>query len=251
MEENNNFLYNGYLLVIDVGGWCMDAKCKELNYHEIGYDIQSLKDCFRQFVDEKLEKEMKLLETFNYLGWELDIYEDKGDYVGINTDLHYQDKRILKACLTENFIQFIKDGRVNKMVEPEKVTDKTPKETFTYKGFTVEIKTLGMAPGIGWIYGGQCKDIYLSISGYLKKSDVIDAAINVIDSKLKEKEVKEVSSIDKDKKIEELVKVISGLNKKLEEKDNKIERLKEFEKENIFLKKKLDTIRIEIFKKAE
>lgn len=30
MEENNNFLYKGYLLVIDVGGWCFDAECREL-----------------------------------------------------------------------------------------------------------------------------------------------------------------------------------------------------------------------------
>lgn len=247
MEENNNFLYNGYLLVIDVGGWCMDAKCKELKYHEVGYDVTSLKDCFKQFIDEKLEKEkeMKLIETFNYLGWELLIYDDKGDYVGVNTDLHYQDKRILKACLTENFIQFIKGGRVNKVVEQEKVTDKTPKETFTYKGFTVEILTLGMAPGIGYIYGGQCKDVYLSISGYLKKSDVIDAAINVIDSKLKEKGVKEVPMEDKDKKIAKLVEVIDGLNKKLEEKDNKIERLK---KDNEIFQKKIAAVKLEIWK---
>lgn len=220
--EENNFLYKGYLLVIERYGLYWSAECKELDYDNTGSSIPSLKDYFMEFVNDKLEKEkteMKFIETFNYNGWDLDIYDNKGDYVGVNSDLHYLDKRILKTSLTEKFIQFIRGGRVNKKEEEDLLV--TSSYEIVYRDYILKVKESSNNSytgkcDAGW-YGGKYTSLSLLVSEFRK---FVDRNIEELVWEMKEKQV------EKDKKIEELIKVISGLNKKLEDKDKKIERLK-------------------------
>lgn len=56
MEENNNFLYKGYLLVITKNSFYYTGECKELNFKRNLTSISDLVDNFERFVNAKLDQ---------------------------------------------------------------------------------------------------------------------------------------------------------------------------------------------------
>lgn len=87
---------------------------------------------------------MKFLETFSYLGWDLDIYYQKGQgYEGVNEDLHFLTKAKYKIEVIHLFKQYIDSGRG---LENEKPRNNIIK----YRDFELEV-TLNIEDGL--IYG--------------------------------------------------------------------------------------------------
>ena len=104
MEENNNFLYKGYLLVIEPYNWYWHGKCKELDYNCYEYAIPVLKSSFLKFVDEKLER---VTEIFEYKGYVLVIEEHGWFYDGVCKELNFGDTSSDTDYLKKDFKELV------------------------------------------------------------------------------------------------------------------------------------------------
>lgn len=245
MEENNNFLYKGYLLVVSRQSWChWWSECKELEYYATSSSIPFLKELFKQFVDEKLAKEKEMTEQaeedygwkvkfigfYYHNGYVLKLFsvDDVPNYFPRSYKYVGECDKFLFSKFAGDTVEdvkarFIDSVEKNKM--PDKVVEKkeekrienSTKETSVYKGYFLEVI---LDPTLN-LYKGVCKELNLTIVEEVVEN-LQDRFISYINSwRLADK-----STEDKDKKIAKLIEVIDGLNKKLEEKDTKIERLK-------------------------
>jgi len=60
MEENNNFLYKGYLLVVEFHGYYYSGKCEELGYEDTSSDTDYLKKDFKKLVDNAIKEKEQI-----------------------------------------------------------------------------------------------------------------------------------------------------------------------------------------------
>lgn len=60
MEENNNFLYKGYLLVIEFHDYYYSGKCKELDYEDTSSDTDYLEKDFKKLVDKTIKEKEQI-----------------------------------------------------------------------------------------------------------------------------------------------------------------------------------------------
>ena len=56
MEENNNFLYKDYLLVVEPNDYYYSGKCEELGYKDTSTDTDYLKKDFKKLIDKKIKE---------------------------------------------------------------------------------------------------------------------------------------------------------------------------------------------------